>query len=104
MNKNIVAQNTQLRKVIVFQENIGEWFYRIPGELFKFDLFWNEKMLHVMASQIFLGRTTGLIEGSPENWGYHEKLLSYQMGFVIQNTIRVNKTVSGTPVSSSQLS
>ena len=45
-----------------------------------------------------------LIEGSPENWGYHEKLLSYQMRFVIQNTIPVNKTVSGTPVSSSQLS
>ena len=54
MNKNIVAQNTQLRKVFVYQENIGEWFYRIPGELFKFDLFWNEKMLHVMASQISL--------------------------------------------------
>ena len=64
----------QLWKVIVFQENIGEWFYRIPGELFKFDLFWNEKMLHVMASQIFL---VGPPEWSKDHLGTGDIMKTY---------------------------
>ena len=65
----------QLWKVIVFQENIGEWFYRIPRELFKFDLFWNEKMLHVMASQMF--SVAGPPEWSRDHLGTRDIMKTY---------------------------